>query len=153
MKIQNRRDFFLGLIFAAVALALLIYSHTQLEVSGLRVVRGNLSPQSYPNFVLYALFFLALVLMGTSLSRSTENSSIEVTSFRTYLKAFVGIALSLIYIFLMELLGYIPASIIMLIAYIIFMGGRNYKAIIPVSIVIPVLLYYFFSKLMHVLLP
>lgn len=65
----------------------------------------------------------------------------------------VVIALSIVYYLLISVIHFIPASILFLAALIWYMGERKYVRIAVISIVMPLILYGLFAKLLNVRLP
>jgi hypothetical protein len=153
LKIKNTVDFYTGLTFFLLALLFIVFAQSEVEVSGLRVVRGHLSPLSCPLFVLYLMAFLALLLTLSSFWGTKKGGATGKVEGGRYLRALWGVVFSVAYVVLMQAIGYLAASMTMLASYIIFMGSRKYVAVILVSIVVPLVLYYVFGELMHVLFP
>jgi putative tricarboxylic transport membrane protein len=153
LKIKNTINFYTGLTFFLLTILFIVFAQSEVEVSGLRVVRGHLSPLSCPSFVLYLMAFLALLLMLSSFWGTKEGGVTGKVEGERYLRALTGVVFSVVYVVLMQVIGYLAASMTMLASYIIFMGSRKYVAVILVSIVVPLVLYYVFGELMHVLFP
>jgi len=151
-KVRNKQDFKLGLGFLGVSLFFLYFSYIQPKAPGLRVTRGGLSPQSFPVFVLWIITFLSILLIIGSILHAPMESIKKIEKNR-FIKVSIAIFFSFLYIFLMNTIGYLFSTILMFGVYIFFLGGRNWKIIIPLVIIIPVALYYFFGHFMDVLLP
>jgi hypothetical protein len=162
MIIKNKRDLVIGVIFLILAISSMIYAQLNTEESGLTMARGNMTPNSYPNFTLSAMAVFALLLIGANIrfglgtaSEPSQESSQPPPVDRpgVNLRAVGGIGLTALYLFLLPIIGYISSSIILLIMFILLFGGRNFKVIIPLSVGLSLTLYWFFAKVMGVLMP
>lgn len=162
MTIKNKRDFLIGCIFLIGAVAAIIYAQLNIGESELTVARGSMAPESYPNFILWAMMVFSLLLMGSNIRFSSDASSrsepaqpqkITADKKIANMRAAGGIGLTALYIVLLPLVGYIASSIVMLIAFIWLFGGRNLKVSIPLSVGLSVALYFFFAKVMDILMP
>lgn len=162
MTIKNKRDFVIGSISLVAAVAAIIYAQINTGESGLTVARGSMSPTSYPNFILSALMVFSLLLMGANIRFSSDAPTkgapakpqkITVDKRTANLRAAGGIGLTALYIVLLPLVGYIASSIVMLIMFIWLFGGRNLRVAIPLSVGLSLALYFFFAKVMDILMP
>ncbi len=162
MRLKNKRDFIIGAIFLALAVAAIGYAEYTTEESGLTVARGNMTPTSYPNFVLGAMAVFSVLLMVANVDISTRSGSpagIASTADGAdsaapdKLQAIAGIVLTAVYIILLPIAGYILSSIVMLTVFIYLYGGRNIKVIIPLSVGLSLALYWFFADVMDILMP
>lgn len=163
MTIKNRRDFYIGVVFQAVALAAIIYGAATTEESGLTLSRGSMTPTSYPNFTLVLMWVLAVLLISANLSFSGSAPEVAVAPPPTRLseshptwawrRASGAICLTALYPLLMPFIGYPATNIILMIAFIRLFGGKNLKVIIPLSVGLTAALYWFFAKVMGVMMP
>ncbi len=68
-------------------------------------------------------------------------------------RALIATALFIAYIAVTPLIGYLPATLLVLGTYLYFFGVRSWPTLIGVTVVTSFLLYYFFAKVMLVMLP
>jgi hypothetical protein len=147
MKINMTYDRIIGLVLLAFSIAMLFW----IIPSEVEMVGGNVGPGMDPAFmpqcIAFLVGFLAILVI---LSRTPhKKEKIRLLPPRTV----STIAFFVSYIILTSLVGYLPASLVILPAYLWFFGARNWKIIVPLSIGFPVLLYLFFAKVMQVILP
>ena len=118
MTIKKKRDFFIGVIFLAIAMFAFSYAQLTFEDSGLTLARGNMNPNSYPNFTLVIMGLFAVLLIISNITRSeieerktpTEELVGPKINRReakpAIIRAAGGIGLTALYIFLIPLVGY-----------------------------------------------
>lgn len=147
MKTHMTYDRIIGLVLLVLSLVLLLW----IIPHEVELVDGNVGPGMDPAFMpqcfAFMLGFLAvLVILSRALG---DEKTVRLFPRRTVITIvfFVG------YIILTSLVGYLPASLAILPAYLWFFGARNWRVVVPLSIGLPVLLYLFFAKVMLVLLP
>lgn len=147
MKINKTYDRIIGLVLLAFSLALLLWIIPQEVELVDGEVGSGMDPAFMPQCIAFLLGFLAVLIILTRAPR--EEETVRLFPRRTV----ITIAFFVGYIILTSLVGYLPASLAILPAYLWFFGARNWKVVVPLSISLPVLLYLFFAKVMLVLLP
>ena len=135
------------MVFSAALLGVII-------PKGVPVCDGStatgLSPAFMPRVLAGILgFFACLLVLKRPLEQAEPLSSLKLFPARTFLT----ILLFVLYIAAVPLVGYLAATLVFLPAALFFFGARNWAVIIPLSIGLPLLLYWFFSRIMFVLLP
>ncbi len=68
-------------------------------------------------------------------------------------RVLVVTAAMFLYYFLINILGYIIATMLMLAVFLYIYGNRKIRTIVSVSVVFPILIHFAFSSLMNVSLP
>ena len=58
-----------------------------------------------------------------------------------------------VYYLLIDWLGMVLASVIAVIVFVLMCGERRYKIMLPVAMILPVGLYYFFLKVASIPMP
>lgn len=147
MKINMTYDRIIGLVLLAFSLALLFWIIPR-EVE---MVEGNVGPGMNPAFMPQCIaFLLGILTILVILTRAPhEEETVRLFPRRTV----ITIAFFVGYIIVTSMVGYLPASLAILPAYLWFFGARKWKVVVPLSIGLPILLYLFFAKVMLVILP
>ena len=147
MKIRITYDRIIGLVLLVFSLALLFWIIPYgVEQMGGDVGPG-MDPTAMPKYTGLLLGFLAILVMAARIPG--QEKRVRLFPVRTI----ITIAFFVAYMVLTPLIGYLPASLVVLPVYLVFFGARDWKVIIPLSIGLPVLLYLFFAKVMLVILP
>lgn len=108
----------------------------------------SLSPALFPLIITSFLFVLSIILIIRSFNEADEekkNSNIK--------PLFLIIAVSFLYLFLLPKVHFIVSSVLYLLSFLIILGERRWKIIVPISIITPILVYFIFGNLLNVLLP
>jgi len=71
----------------------------------------------------------------------------------TIIRVFAMPVLVVLYIYVLELVGYLLATVVGLAIFSVYFGVREVRIIIPVSLSIPFLLYLFFEKILKIVMP
>jgi tripartite tricarboxylate transporter TctB family protein len=162
MTIRNKRDFYIGVVFLALSIVAMIYGMATVEDSGLAVSRGSMTPTSYPNFTLVFMGIMAMLLIAANLTFSggkTQAAPITPASVQTpephpaWRRALGAFGLTALYPVLMPLIGYLASNILLMIVFIRLFGGKSLKVIISLSVGLSLFLYWFFAKVMNVMMP
>ncbi|MBW2004346.1 MAG: tripartite tricarboxylate transporter TctB family protein [Deltaproteobacteria bacterium] len=112
----------------------------------------GLDPAFMPDLIAVILAILSLLLI---LSRYvTRGSKASLGNVRFFpLRTMITIALFITYITITPMVGYLPATGIILLTYLLFFGARKWVTIVMVTVTLPLILYWFFAKVMLVMLP
>jgi len=140
-----------GLLFFALAIGLAVYSLS--NHYGTARLEWKLSPYMFPFLIsifLGALSF-SLITDGLHKIRTSGANSRKVAPLwkRAMLMFFIAIA----YYLIMNLLTFIPATILFLCGSFLFLGERRLWLIGVLSIATSVIIYVLFDVLLHVMLP
>jgi len=119
-----------------------------------KVKYAALSPSYYPRFVAIALILLGLAVSLRSVMRpradTAEQSAVHPHAFRRTVLMFAILA---VYAMAISHLGFIVASCLVLVATLWLAGERRLYLIIPLALLLPVALYFFFLKVANVPIP
>ena len=72
---------------------------------------------------------------------------------RSVTMAVIAVINFFVYYLLIDLLGMVLASVIAVIVFVLMCGERRYKIMLPVAMILPVGLYYFFLKVASIPMP
>jgi putative tricarboxylic transport membrane protein len=130
-------------------------------------VPGNLrirvmSPAFFPRVVTIFLIFMSGVLLAQTLIArkkkargpavsAEEKASEDLT--KRILRIPVAIVLLFFYYAAVTWIGLLFSSMIFLLAFSLLYGERRFRIIVPLAVVLPIALYYFFTRVAHIPLP
>lgn len=115
----------------------------------------EMSSTFFPKIGAGLLVFLATLLTINNIRLLKKGSSYESIETNTTQRGnlLAGILTCFGYVFLMNFLGFLIATFLILIALMYLLGQRNLKIIIPIAVSFTALIYYVFSKVLNILLP
>lgn len=114
---------------------------------------GSFGPSFFPKLVLILLAILSISLLIKGIvSLKTDKTKIKFNA-RKVIRVIIYIILLIIYINLFFITGFIISTIFFLIIGQYLFGTRNWFKIIGISIITPIILYYFFTVLFNIPLP
>lgn len=142
----KNKDRVIGLGFLVLALFLyLILVPWQVYVP-LRTKGTVLSPAFFPKLISGGLAMLSLLLIiipGATASKEREE---EEKISLNYVKVTLMVIFCAVYVFLLiSTFGFLPASIAFLVLFMRYTGVEDWKKIISISILVPLLFYYIFK--------
>lgn len=148
---ERLKDFYLGLIFLAFALTLLLWLTPSYVSSPLAQSHLKVRPNTFPNLIAYVLALLAILLMYNSHRSSKDATRIEEKRFSW----FMILCLSILFVYYLgvRVIGMLPASIIVLFVLMRVYGFKSWFLSILLSLVLPFFLFIFFEKLAQVYIP
>ena len=143
-----------GLVFTVAGAALFFITPYQVEKPV--IVFGQslnaLDPTLFPRIVAVGVFGLGIWLFFKSFSLTERNGFRELDR-EAYVNVAVSVVAFTLYALLMEPLGFILSSILLVGGLSFFYGIRNLVLIGAVSIVVPVAIYFVFTRALQVFLP
>ena len=143
-----------GLVFTAAAIFLFFITPYQVEKPV--VVFGQslnaLDPTLFPRIVAVGMFGLGIWLFFKSFALNERNGFRDLDR-EACINVAVSVAAFTLYALLMEPLGFILSSILLVGGLSLFYGIRNPVLIAAVSIVVPVAIYFVFTRALQVFLP
>ena len=141
------------IIGIALMLAGLYWLTLCAELSADSVTSQYTKPSSYPTALAILLVLLSalLVLRNLFFTKSTQSSG--KTAFENMIPVILMIALSGLYVNVVDIFGYIISTVVFLIATMFLFGERKILTMLLVGIIVPVLLYLIFYYLLQVQLP
>ena len=158
------KDTILGLCLAGVFTVILFFIIPRAVVVPSSIKIMSLRPDFWPGFLLVLLIVFSLLLAGipilksirskdqtdtkkTKISACTQPSQLE--QFKPYV-VMIGL---FVYYIMVEPLGIVVSSIIALGCLALLYGVCNMKTLVPVSVILPIGLYLFFTKIANIPLP
>ena len=143
-----------GLTFTVAGIALFFITPYQVEKPV--IVFGQslnaLDPTLFPRIVAVGVFGLGIWLFFKSFSL-TERNAFRDLDREACLNVGVSVVAFTLYALLMEPLGFIPSSILLVAGLSFFYGIRNIVLVAAVSIIVPVAIYFVFTRALQVFLP
>lgn len=149
-KRRMTNDQMIGFVLLLFSLALYFIIIPR-EVQQPNRVGVGLAPSFFPNIIAFVLAFLSVILFSKAYIVKKNESPQAVRLFNH--RVIVTIGLFGVYMLLTLVIGYLLASILMLAAFLLFLGTRNKWVIVLLAITFPLLLNWFFSKIMIIMLP
>ena len=158
------KDIFLGFGLAVVFGIVLFAVIPNAIVVPSNIKTLSLRPDFWPGVLCVSLIFLSLLISGLSLfvkmrSEASPNGKVNKDTQEKRknrfeaIKPYIVIGGLLVYYLLMEPLGIVLSSIFSLLGLALLYGERNLKVLIPLSILLPIGLYFFFTKIANIPLP
>lgn len=142
-------------------LLLLFFGYCFIDIGKVASLPGSdpMGAAMWPQIILFLLvLFLGLNIYGILKKQKADPTKVVpisggmIKAFFTS-KLFVGMILVSILALLLDPLGFIPATLLFLIAYGYLLGQRNYVKLVVYSLIITALLYVLFSRGLSVMLP
>ena len=111
----------------------------------------GLNPAFMPNLITLVLggFSLLIILQRHMAKEATAEKKVPLFSKRVVITVLLFIA----YMIITPIIGYLPATFMILPSYLIFWGFRKPIPIVVMTLCVPLILYWFFAKVMLVMLP
>jgi len=146
------KDLLLGILFTVLfSLCAFVFVPFAVEVMDPQGV----TPATWPKFVSLFIAVMALILAVTSYAASqkapqTERPSTEKID---WVKLGLTIACLISFYFLVAWLGIVLASTIVFVVFSRICGKIDWRLTLVLAVVIPIVLYFFFTRLAHVPMP
>lgn len=125
-----------------------------------RVAVEALAPAFWPSIILWMTLILGAILLAEGVfeyfrpAPAAEKTDSEYLPVRdAVFRLGVAVVFLFIYYFLIEVIGMVAASVLAILVFTWFSGERRYVIFVPVAILLPFGLYYFFTEVAHVPLP
>lgn len=143
-----------ALVFIVLALVLLLSVPDQIAKPKLFMGRAltALDPKLFPYLAISAMLLISIgyLLRSFRLDEAQRFKELRVID---GLRTLISLAAFLAYALALEPLGFIPASVLLLLFLTTFYGNRNWLLGGAVSFVFPVAIYWLFSRAFQVYLP
>ncbi|MDA0239303.1 MAG: tripartite tricarboxylate transporter TctB family protein [Proteobacteria bacterium] len=143
-----------AILFVALSILLFIFIPSQIDkpLILLGASQNNLAPELFPQMIAVALLILGIWFFFKSFSIDQKNELKDLDT-----EAIVNVAVTLIvmlaYVPLMVYLGFVVGSAIMIFVLSTYFGNRNYLAGVVISIVMPVIVFVIFARVLKTELP
>jgi putative tricarboxylic transport membrane protein len=114
-----------------------------------------MSSSFYPKIGTGLLAFFSILLILNDILRVKSDIGSQKTKpeLKQRLNLFAGIFLCFTYTFLMNPMGFLLSTFLLLISLMFLMGQRNFKFILPLAASFNILIYYVFAKILQIPLP
>jgi hypothetical protein len=122
-------------------------------------------PDFWVKIIVWSTLLLGVFILFQGLHKAktgprkdrADDSQSDLVDHKALIKRSAGVVAAIIllflYYFLIQWLGMVVASILVMFAFSMLYGERRFLIIIPLSVLIPVGLYYFFLKVASVMVP
>jgi len=117
---------------------------------------GFFSPRLFPKFIVVTTAIISIFLGISAFRKKTDEYEAAEGSVKNasgFFDMVVVLAVGFIYTYILEFVGYTISTPVVLAFYLRFFGARSWVKIPLVSILTTILLYFFFGKVLHVMLP
>lgn len=159
---KNLLDVIIGLVLFSGSLAFLLNMHKYVDGG----TQSTVGPLVFPKFIITLTVVLSFLLLIFAVfkaikrrkqtedvldaSASLPAAQVEKTN-TINIVIYLGILFG--YIFMMHFFGFLISTPIVMLLVIYILNGRNFKAMIPMSIGFSFIIYYVALKLMKIILP
>ncbi|MBQ3448483.1 MAG: tripartite tricarboxylate transporter TctB family protein, partial [Synergistaceae bacterium] len=138
---------------------------TYIETTGFRVhKRAHVQPATFPQIMICGMAIFTVILFIQSLLKVTRgmkegdpenelSASINPFTNRGVAAAFFMIILCVVYTYLFDRLGYVLVSACISVIIMWLIGKRNFLTMLLVSILVPLIMWFIFYKLLTVNIP
>ena len=131
---------------------MLLSAYWFIEATKMRKVELGIGPGSYPKFIAFVLFFLALLLLLQSVIKGIPKPEGNMNR-KAALRVFIFISVTFVYVQAMKTLGFILLTPVYLYFSCWFFQYRKKIAAALASVVITAVIYIVFSILFYIPLP
>lgn len=154
---------FANLVSSILLIAFEIWAYV--ETTGFRIQRrAYVQPATFPQIMICGMFIFTVVLFLQSIVKLTRgmneddpdnelSANINPFTHKGVAAALFVIILCVLYTYFFGSLGYVLDSAIISIIIMYLIGKRDMKIIIPVSILVPLVVWFIFYKLLTVNIP
>ena len=151
---ESKSDIILGVVFLVFSLALLfVIIPTQIADVGAEFP----SPRFFSRMcgVLMLVLSILLLLQGVRKKAKMEKDPGEVVTFHTsgVRRSALILLVQVVAVAALTVLPYVPVTIVMLLALMLILGQRKKVILIGVSVILPLLVYFFFTYGLRLVLP
>nr|WP_255733133.1 tripartite tricarboxylate transporter TctB family protein [Ruegeria sp. Ofav3-42] len=146
----------LGILTLAVLIPAGVDSPGNVEISAL-------SPEFWPSVIALAVMFVAVCLLAESYflkvpeldaeEDAEEDAMYKLETLPGTLRTVVLIFALFLFYFALTSLGVVASSIVLMLSMMLFFGERKWYFIVPISLLLPILLYLFFLHVAGVPMP
>jgi putative tricarboxylic transport membrane protein len=144
----------IGLFFIVMGIVVFLIIPYQVE-QPLRLIgetTADLDPSIFPEIVATLIIFVGVLLTGVS-SRLAEENDLKAIDRRMLIRVTVSLVLIFSYAFLLQPLGFVVASALIVGILSTYYGNRNLIAGAFVSLVVPLFMFNLFTQVLTVSLP
>jgi len=155
MSINQRHDLLAGVLFVAIATVILFVAIPYGVQEPKKIKFIALSPSYYPRLVCYCLLFFGLLLTARQVfaSKKVPETEDETNTKITPRLALIIVATFAFYYLSLSVLGFVLSSAIVLLALLLLAGDRNLLSLSLIPLLLPVSVYWFFTKVANIPIP
>ncbi|MCG8532460.1 MAG: tripartite tricarboxylate transporter TctB family protein [Desulfovibrionales bacterium] len=148
---RRKADVVIGSIL--IAISLFILTNDNLVVGGVETDLGSMFLPRLLAFCIMAFSANIAISALLKLRRAADIEQHEIVDLNGYGGIAVYVTIFALYWYLVPILGFIATTPFAMIAISTLLGGRNWKIIVPLSVIAPVLIYYGCYNYLRVMLP
>jgi len=119
----------------------------------LQVVKRGIGPGGYPRVVAIMMVLLGITLAVENMIGEFPKPDYSVENARGWLKTLVLIVGTLVYIWLMRILGFLLLTPFYMGFTLVLFSHRDWKKVVGISVLTTVVLYVLFVKVFMIFLP
>lgn len=152
MLLRNR-DFWSGLVFLLFGVVLIVFLIPSGVVEPKRIKFAVLSPSYYPRIIAIAMSLIGLAICIGSLKGKDDDfvtSTVDLYAMGKVVTVFIVLFATA---YALPHAGFVLASAVALVVLMALAGERNPFIVVGVAIILPIVLYFFFTKLASVPIP
>lgn len=143
---MKKRNVFLGIAYAAFAIIGLVYTLSWNHVS-----TTGLNPNFWPSIMFGLLLASAVaIIIFSAIGPDTPVSKGDTFKWIKSLPTIIWVGL---YTFGFQRFGFLYPTMVFLLGEMFLFGEKRWKVLLPISILLPLLLYYLFTKVFGIYLP
>jgi len=148
---MNRQEQISSLICLLFGLFIIMGSISSLKIGTLKDPGPGLFPLIAG--IILSLFSVAILLSATFSKAGERRKISELWSGQNWMKTCYLIAALLVYSLMLELIGYLITTILLLIFMFKVLGGQNWKLAGAISIIVSAISYLLFGRILLVQFP
>lgn len=143
---MKKRNILLGLAYAVFAVVGLVYTLSWPYVS-----TTGLNPSFWPSIMFGILLISAIAIIIISVTgEDAEVSEGDKFKWKKSLPTIIWVGL---YTFAFQQFGFLIPTMVFLLGEMYLFGEKRWKVLLPISILLPVIFYFLFTKVFGIYLP
>jgi len=155
LKIKLKRDLLSGVSFFTIALLVLFVAIPFGVQEPKKIKFAALNPSYYPRLVCYCLLIFGALLIARQIFIKGKNL-VEAEAGDSKINPLYMLAIVAIlafYYLTLPYLGFVLASTIVLLVLLLLAGDRNIVALSLIPLLLPISVYWFFTKVANIPIP
>ena len=153
---MNRVNFSVAVLFIVFSLVYYFYlipTQIQSSVSVNEFAGRIVLPETFPQMTIGLFAFVSVLFAGNALREREGSEPMPGMNWRSSYQALVVFAVGVVYVFALEWVGFYASSPVFLAVLLMFFGTRDWRYVVPVSLLVPVGMERFFWHAFKVILP
>lgn len=143
---MKKRNIFLGIAYAAFAIVGLVYTLSWPYVS-----TTGLNPSFWPSIMFSLLLASAIaIVILSAIAPDSEVSEGDKFKWKKSLPTIIWVGL---YTFAFQQFGFLFPTMVFLLGEMFLFGEKRLKVLLPISILLPIILYFLFTEVFGIYLP